>query len=196
MQRTGLKYSIIVITLFLIKSHSLLSWPGDQASLSCIPETEINNPNRTDIENQFNSKAGYAYSAAKAMGLTELEYKAKNQKDAVERVIKIVRKNHDTDYRTTKLGDSLSDLVDFYGAITPRTVFPNYGDAAGTFGGNPLYMDSWNDYMTAGAGILDASAKFNFQNFGQSGNTTLSTMDILGIGRTGDRELRVAPSER
>jgi hypothetical protein len=48
-----------------------------------------------------------------------------------------------------------------------------------------LYMDSWDDYMTAGAGIANS---FKFQNFGQSGSTTLSVMRTLGIDIDGSRE--------
>ena len=166
---------IIFCLVSLISVTTLFSWPGDQASLSCIPGPRGANDTtiRANIEDQFFSRNAYA--------TTDVAQQAINKQAAIERVKTIVRSNHDRDFTVTKLGDSLSDLVDFYGVATPRKLFPNYGDAAGTFGGNPLYMDSWDDYMSAGAGILDPNAKFKFQNFGKSGNTTLATMNILGI---------------
>ncbi len=176
-----MKYLILAI-LFLSTFNSLLSWPGDQASLSCIPGLDgAADPKiRDDINDQFFSRNIYA--------TTNVAQQAINKQAAIDRVKTIVKSNHDRDFTVTKLGDSLSDLVDFYGVAIPRKVFPNYGDAAGTFGRLPALMDSWSDYMTAGAGILDPNSKLNFQNFGKSGNTTLSTMNLLGIDIQGDRE--------
>jgi hypothetical protein len=165
----------IKLLLVLFTSFEIYSWPGDQASLSCL----INQTNRIDIEEQFFSRGSFASNG---------KSKEENQRIAVDRVKQIARSNHDMDFRVTKLGDSLSDLVDFYGVITARQVFPNYGDSGGTFGANPIFMDSWNDYMTSGAGIIDFNSRLQFQNFGKSGNTTLSTMNLLGIKIIGDRE--------
>ncbi len=143
MQTTYLKKIYLLILIFL-SSIQIHSWPGDQESLSCIPETDKENlPNRKDIEAHFKSAGIYA---------TNGKTKEENQAEAIKRVKDIVRANHDMDFEVTKLGDSLSDLVDFYGVATPRKLFPNLGDAGGTYGGNPIYMDSWDDYMTAGAG--------------------------------------------
>jgi len=144
--------NLTIFCLFsIISVTSLFSWPGDQASLSCIPGPRGANDTtiRTDIEDQYFSRNTYA--------TTDEAQKAINKQAAIDRVKTAVRNNHDRDFTVTKLGDSLSDLVDFYGVATPRKLFPNYGDAAGTFGGNPLYMDSWDDYMTAGAGIANAN---------------------------------------
>ncbi|HNK59470.1 MAG TPA: hypothetical protein PLL86_24880, partial [Leptospiraceae bacterium] len=170
---------LILVYFFLILE--VISWPGDQDSLSCIPEQDYNNPrNRNDIKAQYSSTGSFA--------TTDEAKKIQNQKDAIERVKTIVRNNHDMNFRVTKLGDSLSDLVDFYGVAIPRNIFPNYGDAAGTFGRISIFMDSWTDYMTAGAGILDPNAKLNFQNFGVSGFQTTSVMTTLGINIDGTRE--------
>ncbi len=168
------KQFTLILILFLF-NFKIYSWPGDQDSLSCLPGPDgaKDLSTRKKIKEQFDSTGDYA--------TTDVAQQAINKQAAIERVKTIVRNNHDRDFTVTKLGDSLSDLVDFYGVATPRKLFPNYGDAAGTFGGNPLYMDSWDDYMSAGAGILDPNAKFKFQNFGKSGNTTLATMNILGI---------------
>jgi len=155
------KMLIIIIQMI---SFSLYPWSGDQASLACLKSK----PNRDDIEDQYFSRNTYA--------TTNEAQKATNKQAAIDRVKTIVRNNHDRDFTVTKLGDSLSDLVDFYGVATPRKLFPNYGDAAGTFGRLPALMDSWSDYMTAGAGILDPNSKLNFQNFGKSGNTTLDLL--------------------
>ena len=183
----------ILISIIHLVSFSLFSWPGDQESLSCIPEADRSKLiNRADIEAQFNSTGKYAIADTDPNLETK---KNANRAEAVKRVKDIARANHDMDYKVTKLGDSLSDLVDFYGVAMPRKIFPNYGDAAGTFGRVPLFMDSWTDYMTAGAGIIDPNAKLNFQNFGVSGYTTLSVMSTLGIDIQGDREnWNVAPN--
>lgn len=97
---------IFFCLLSLIFVTNLLSWPGDQASLSCIPGPKGADDKsiREDIEDQFFSRNAYA--------TTDEAKKVQNQKDAIERVKTIARNNHDIDYEVTKLGDSESDLVD------------------------------------------------------------------------------------
>ena len=92
---------VIITLLFVFKTGLIFSWPGDQESLSCIPEVDKTNPkNRQDILAQYNSTGIYASNG---------KTKEQNQAEAIQRVKTIARNNHDTDYRVTKLGDSLLD---------------------------------------------------------------------------------------
>lgn len=82
------------------------------------------------------------------------------------------------DYDITIWGDSLTELVSFYGLRTPS--FFGLPSDAGVYGGNPDLMDSWSDYLTAfGEAYQDP---FRVQEFGWSGHTSESLKNrVLGL---------------
>ncbi len=172
----------VTLLLSLFISTSIASFPGDQDSLSCV---DSNYAYRTKYINQYRNR-----DATNANWLCTQSDPAqkeacieKNKADAIADVTKAVRSNYDTSKHFTKMGDSLSDFVDFYGMADPRKL--NIEPTGGSLGGiTPWYMDSWNDYYS----IPTRVKPFNGNNFAVAGASTVMVLDSLGIVRTGDKE--------
>jgi hypothetical protein len=195
------RYSIFFIILL---NTSVFSFPGDQLPLSCSyafggvdgqsldqkaakkARAEIFAKGLSQKIDIYDITYDYTYATFKANNpsstKTEEEYKEENRIIATKEYTDKIRAYHNPSKRVTKLGDSLSDFVDFYGMILPE----NNGmhRAAGGFGGlTPWYVDSWDDYMSWGAGIVNPAEVLSFQNVAVYGYTTIGVLSQLGIER-------------
>jgi len=91
-----------------------------------------------------------------------------------------IRLSHDLSVDVTKLGDSLSDFVDFYGRFNTSLLDPAL-NAMGIYGGFlPNQIDSWDDYYTIYGGSL--GSPFKVSNYAREGNTTIDLLNLLGVG--------------
>jgi hypothetical protein len=133
---------IILLVLSSLTSISINAFPGDQDPLSCIrafsenTQDEIARATRQDLFDKGLAKGKYAYGSpyqtTNHPSLSEEEYKAKMKSEAEAQFRTAIRKFHDRSVSITKLGDSLSDLVDVYGVIKPEY-----------WGLHPAFVSGW-----------------------------------------------------
>jgi hypothetical protein len=193
-----MKNQIVFLFCFIAFIFNIQAFPGDQDPLSCqlaFGSLKDASGNYTGAERQnvldkgsTNGiyKYGGAYQQQNYPNLDEQTYKDTIKALASKEFTEAIRGNHDLNYSYTKLGDSLSDFVDFYGVILPEKI--GWSKASGAYRGNLIFMDSWDDYYSAGAGIIDPGATFYGRNYAKAGDTTLATLNLLGISRSIDRE--------
>jgi hypothetical protein len=134
---------IFIISIFFIISN-LYSFPGDQSPLSCMgafgdsidENGKYTGVERQDLFDKGLAKGKYAYGSpyqtTNHPSLSEEEYKAKMKSEAEAQFRTAIRKFHDRSVSITKLGDSLSDLVDVYGVIKPEY-----------WGLHPAFVSGW-----------------------------------------------------
>jgi hypothetical protein len=164
-----MKYFILILLLVNI---SLPAFPGDQDPLSCVfafhnmpKELDEAKAARQDLFDKGLAKGKYAYGSpyqtTNHPSLSEEEYKAKMKEEAEAQFRTAIRKFHDRSVSITKLGDSLSDLVDVYGVIKPE--YWGLHPAFGAIGRNPFYMDSWGENETPSTFcVLKRGIEINF----------------------------------
>ncbi len=123
---------LYIFFILFFSNLSLLAFPGDQDPLVCsfsFKPNAMNNEDalaaRQDVFDQGLSKGKYAYGGIFQQGkdykdMTEEKYHAEMKKQAETRFKKAVRSFHDLNYGHTKLGDSISDFVDFYGVVVGK----------------------------------------------------------------------------
>ncbi len=84
----------------------------------------------------------------------------------------------------TVWGDSLSDLIDFYGAV-PFNYFGFVPRA--DYGNEPGFIDSFGDYFTLFGDSI--SNPFGIKNHAESGNTSYGLLEKVNIVLDGQREV-------
>ncbi len=132
---------IAIILILLVSSFTqLVSFPGDRNSLTCINNLFI--APSSDFANVGELKTGL-YSEDLTLRAKALSYVEIN-KDAINAKIK---NSHDMSLDITVWGDSLSDLIDFYGAV-PFNWFGAPHIPIADYGNEPGYIDSFGDYFT------------------------------------------------
>ncbi|MDX1959070.1 MAG: hypothetical protein SFU98_10895 [Leptospiraceae bacterium] len=193
-----------LIFLILVNSTILFAFPGDQEPLACecaFTGSNCTSPNekleaknarkilfakglskKYDATNDF-TYAHYSATTADDPKLSEEVYRTKNKDEATKTYIEAIKKYHNPSKKITKLGDSLSDLVDLYGVILPQK--NGMHGASGAFGGLTLwYVDSWDDYISYGAGVSNPNGIFTYQNLGVSGDTSIGLLGRLGVNKS------------
>jgi hypothetical protein len=193
--------TFIIFLILIFFNFSIKAFPGDQDPLSCvlaftdkpndIPAGQIA---RQDLFDKGLAKGKYAYGSpyqtTNHPSLSEEEYKAKMKEEAEAQFRTAIRKFHDRSVSITKLGDSLSDLVDVYGVIKPE--YWGLHPAFGAIGRNPFYMDSWDDYFSLG--IYYPTEFFKVSNYSRVGDATIHTLSLLGVYKNSRESQDVLPS--
>ncbi len=90
-----------LLLLLILCCASLYSFPGDQVSLSCIPEDPTGKNDSKNIQKQYKSEAPYTCPSADFPDADAC--KENNKKLAMDRVKKIVLDRHDTSKHFTML---------------------------------------------------------------------------------------------
>ncbi|MCB1194256.1 MAG: hypothetical protein KDK90_27720 [Leptospiraceae bacterium] len=167
--------NILILMVMMVIPYNLNSFPGDHNSLTC--DTHFINSNTSQGAQEIKEQDLIDYYRKEPQNETERKARQDiiNKIKLNKEIIKTkIRNHHDFSTDVTKFGDSLSDLVDLYGAVP----FDHFGFVPpGDFGNEPGYIDSWGDYFTIFSNSY--SDPITAKNYGISGETTSGILGKL-----------------
>jgi hypothetical protein len=145
---------ILLIILLLVFSSGINAFPGDHAGLTCTETATL--PGFGYKKDYFADNPNDCIPGSLCAALIDTDSAVRESAhqyviDNRSAIQNQVRMYHDTEYHVTVWGDSLSDLINFYGVTTPE-----YWDQRGfkykygNHGGDHFFIDSFEDYILSG----------------------------------------------
>lgn len=193
---------ILCLFFFFLFNLMIYPFPGDHNSLTCIDHLFYDKNSSGIVFYDAQAKKDYYDQLAVIASPTKSDTDKANARQIINGILAgiqsrkdfltsspdvktHIKSSHDLPLDMTIWGDSLSDFVDFYGAVP----FSYFGTPYPTadYGNEPGFIDSFGDYFTIFG--KSTSNPFGIKNYAEAGNTSYGLLGKVNITLDGQREV-------